>query len=187
MAAQPATEPSVYRLGVDAYNRIVASGALEGERVELLEGVLTEMSPLSPDHTMIVTMLMRHFARAPRWWTQSENPLEVDAHSQPQPDLTVAARKPTPGEHLRDPLIVIEVAVSSRRIDRGVKARLYARAGIPSYWLVDVPGRTIEAHTEPEGDGYRRRETYDRESVLPSPLVGVEDLDVAALFAAIER
>ncbi len=187
MAAQTATELPVYRLDVDAYNRIVASGALEDERVELLEGVLAEMSPPSPDHIVIVTMLMRHFARAPRWWTQVESPLEVDARSQPQPDLSVAARRPAPGEHLRDPLLVVEVAVSSQRIDRGVKAELYARAEIPSYWLVDVPARTIEVHTEPGADGYGHNETYGRESVLPSPLAGVEDLDVAALFAAIER
>lgn len=187
MAPQIETALPVHRLGVDAYNQIVASGVLEGERVELLEGVLVEMSPPSPDHTAVVTALMRHFARAPRWWMQVQGPLQLGARSEPQPDIAVAAHRPAPGEHLRAALLVIEVAVGSQRIDRGVKARLYARAGIPTYWLVDVPARTFEVRTEPGPDGYGRCEIYPEGSVLPSPLAGVEDLDIAALLAAVER
>jgi Uma2 family endonuclease len=189
MAAQPATPASalpIHRLDVDTYNRMVASGALEGQRVELLEGLIVEMSPKSPAHTIVVTKLMRHFAPAPRWWTQVQDPIEVRPDSEPEPDLIVAAHKPPPGQHLRTALLVVEVAVSSQRIDRGVKAALYARAGIPTYWLVDVRRGAIEVRAQPGRDGYDHCEIHGASATVPSPLEGVEDLDIAALLADVE-
>jgi Uma2 family endonuclease len=60
MATQADTPLPIHRLDVERYNRIVASGALEGQRVELLQGLIVEMSPKSPEHVMVVTRLMRH-------------------------------------------------------------------------------------------------------------------------------
>jgi Uma2 family endonuclease len=185
MAAQPTTALPVHRLDLDTYNRMVACGALEGQRVELLEGLIVEMSPLSPAHNAVVTMLMRHFAAAPQWWLQVQSSIEVPPNAEPEPDLVVAAHKPPPGQHLKSALLVVEVAVSSLMIDRNVKAELYARAGIPTYWLVDVPGRTVEVRTQPGPDGYADCELYREGSLIPSPLHGVEDLDIAALLADI--
>jgi Uma2 family endonuclease len=177
---------AIHRLDVDTYNRMVLTGALEGLRIELLDGLLVEMSPISPAHTMVVTMLMRHFAAAPRWWTQVQSPVEIRPRSEPEPDLLVAAHRPPPGQHLRKALLAIEVAVSSQRTDRGRKVALYAQAGIPTYWLVDVPGRAVEVRTHPNSDGYAHCETYSEGSVVPSPLDGVDDLDIAALLADVE-
>ncbi len=176
------TEP-IHRIDVDTYNRMVLSGALEGLHIELLDGLLVEMSPISPAHTVVVTLLMRHFATAPQWWTQVQSPVEVRPRSEPEPDLLVAAHRPPPGEHLRSALLAIEVAVSSHHADRGRKATLFSEAGIPSYWLVDVPGRAVEARTQPGPLGYEHCETYRGGSVVPSALEGVDDLDVSALFA----
>ena len=77
----------------------------------------------------------------------------------------------------------IQVAVSSHRLDRGRKAVLYAAADIPNYWLVDVPGRAVEVRTQPGRHGYAHCETYREGSVVPSPLEGIADLDIAALLA----
>ncbi|MGA9877089.1 MAG: Uma2 family endonuclease [Solirubrobacteraceae bacterium] len=179
-------ESRPHQLDVDTYNRMVLTGALDGLHIELLDGLLVEMSPISPAHTAVVTRLMRHFATAPRWWTQVQSPLEVRPQSEPEPDLLIAAQEPPPGEHLRGALLAIEVAVSSHRADRGRKVALYARAGIPTYWLVDVPGRAVEVRTHPGPDGYTRCAIYREGSLLPSSLSGVAGLDIAALFAGIE-
>ncbi len=176
----------VHRIDVDTYNRMVLTGALEGLHIELLDGLLVEMSPISPAHTAVVTLLMRHFTAAPQWWTQVQSPVEIRPCSEPEPDLLVAAYRPPPGQHLSDALIAIEVAVSSHRADRGRKAALYAQALIPSYWLVDVPGRAVEVRTWPGPRGYRSCEIYRDGDIVPSPLDGVDDLDVGSLFVDIE-
>lgn len=185
MATQSQTTPPLHRLDVETYNRIVASGALEGQRVELLDGLIVEMSPQSPAHSIVITRLMRHFATEPRWWTQVQAPLEVRPDSEPEPDLAVLDAEPSADEHPRTALLVIEVAVSSLLVDRNVKAARYAQAGIPTYWLVDVRARAVEVRTLPGDDGYGACETYREGALVPSPLQGVADLDVAALLAGL--
>lgn len=185
MAAQPETTLPVHRIDVETYNRIVASGALEGQRVELLDGLIVEMSPQKPSHAATIEALTRHFARA-KARLRVQLPLEVPPGCEPEPDLALLAEKPPPGCHPRSALLVVEVAVSSHMIDRNVKARQYARAGIPVYWLVDVPGRAVEVRTQPDPDGYSDCELYHEGSPVPSPLPGVDDLSVAALVADVE-
>lgn len=187
MAAEPSTTLPVHRLDVDTYNRIVESGALDERRVELLDGVLVEMSPQSPAHILVITTLMRHFAVEPRWWMQVQGPIEVRPDSEPEPDIAIYADRPPVGRHHQTALLVIEVAVSSQMIDRNVKAVKYAAAGIPTYWLVDVPARTIEVRTEPGPNGYGRCVIYSEQDKLPSPLAGVEDVDIAALLAGVQN
>jgi len=178
-------EPRLHQLDVDTYNRMVLTGALDGLHIELLDGLLVEMSPISPAHTAVVTRLMRHFAAAPRWWTQVQSPLELWPRSELEPDMLIAAHEPPPGEHLRGALLAIEVAVSSHRADRGRKVALYAHAGIPTYWLIDVPGRAVEVRTHPGPDGYAFCETHREGALVRSPLAGVDDLDVTALLAGV--
>jgi Uma2 family endonuclease len=175
-------EESIHRIDIETYNRMVLTGALEGLRIELLDGLLVEMSPISPAHTVVVTRLMRHFAAAPQWWTQVQSPVEIHPNSEPEPDLLVAASEPPPGEHLRGALLAVEVAVSSHRVDRGRKATLFSEAGIPNYWLVDVPGRAVEVRTQPGADGYAHCEIYREGARVLSPLAEVEDLDIATLL-----
>lgn len=183
MAAAPATTLPLHRLDVETYNRIVASGALEGQHVELLDGTIVDMSPKSPAHISVVSELMRYFAATPRWWMQVQDPIEVRPDSEPEPDLVLAEQRPPRGQLLRTAALVIEVAVSSQPIDRNVKARLYAHAGIPTYWLIDVPKRAVEVRTKPGEQGYESVKTYRHGETVPCPLDGVPDLDIAALLA----
>lgn len=184
MATALAPSLPLHRLDVDVYGQMVASGALEGEPVELLEGMLAEMSPQDPDHATIIERLTRHFARAEAR-LRVQLPLEVPPDSMPEPDLALVAEKPTPSRHPRTALLVVELAVSSHKVDRGVKAALYARAGVPTYWLIDLPGKRVEARADPAPDGYRGCDRYEAGASVPSPTAGVEPLDVAALFEGI--
>jgi len=186
MAAQPQTTLPLHRLDVETYNKIVASGALEGQHIELLDGVLVKMSPQSAAHSTVIRRLIRHFAAAPRWWTDVQLPLEVRPDSEPEPDLAVLESEPPRGEHPRTAELVIEVAVTSQLIDRNVKASKYAQAGIPTYWLVDVSARAVEVRTQPGPGGYARYELYREGSRVPCLLQGVDDLDLATLLAGVE-
>jgi hypothetical protein len=147
MATVAAPALTIHRLDVGTYDQMVASGALEGEPVELLEGLLVEvMSPQSPAHAAVIE------------------------------------EQPPPGEHPRTALLVVEVPLSSPQVDRGVKAGLYARAGVPTYWIVDVLGKSVEVRTDPGAEGYGRCEVYKAGDRVPSPAEGVPDLDVGALL-----
>src|SRR5271155_4050934 len=149
MVAAAASSLPIHRLDLETYNQMVASGALEGEPVELLEGLLVEvMSPQSPAHAAVIEELERHLANAEAR-LRTQMPMEVPPDSEPEPDLALLAEKPPPGRHPRTALLVVEVAVGSHEADRGVKAELYATAGVPTYWLVDVPGKAVEVRSDP--------------------------------------
>lgn len=181
MATEALSLP-IHRFNVETYGRMVATGVLDGEPFELLEGWLVDVSPQNPDHAAVVRRLTRHLARA-RSWLHVQLPLEIPPDSVPEPDLALIESEPSPDQHPRTALLVVEVAVSSHAIDRGVKARLYAHAGIPTYWLIDVPGRSVEVRTGPGPEGYRACEIYAVGALVPSPAEDVADLDVSALFA----
>jgi Uma2 family endonuclease len=185
MAASAAPLLPIHRLDAKTYGQMVVSGALDGEPVELLEGLLVEMSPQSPNHAAVVARLTRHLASA-QAWLRVQLPLEVSPDSVPEPDLALVAEEPSPERHPDTALLVVEVAVSSQPIDRGVKAALYARAGVPTYWLVDVPAKAVEVRCELSQDGYRRCELYGVGESVPAPVEGVAELDVASLLEDID-
>jgi Uma2 family endonuclease len=180
MATQAATPLPRHRLDVETYGRMVDAGALEGERVELLEGWLLDMSPQSPRHAEVVVDLTRHLASA-HARLRVQMPFEVLPDSVPEPDLALVEGR-SPDHHPRSALLVVEVAVTSHACDRGLKARLYARAGVPTYWLIDVPGEAVEVRTGPGPDGYRSCHIYRVGALVHSPAPGVADLDVGSLL-----
>jgi len=175
----------VHRLDVETYERIVASGALEGRKLELLEGVLVDVSRHSPEHATVIARLARHLGASPRWWLRVQLPIAIPPSSEPEPDLALFEQEPSPERHPRTALLAVEVSFSSQMIDRNVKARLYAQAKIPVYWLVDLRARALEVHTQPSSDGYGSCEIFREGDVVASPLTGVDNLDMTALFSGV--
>jgi Uma2 family endonuclease len=184
MAVQAAPSLPILPLETEIYNRIVASGALDGEPVELLGGLLVEVSPQDTVHAAVIRRLTRHLAGA-QAWLQVQLPLEIPPDSEPEPDLALIAEEPSPECHPRTALLVVEVSVTSHEVDRGVKAHLYARAGVPAYWLVDVPSRAVEVRSDPGPNGYRRCDIHGVSASVPAPVAGIQKLDVGSLFAGI--
>jgi Uma2 family endonuclease len=177
-------EDPIHRFDVGSYARMVATGLLEGLPIELLEGLLVEVNPQGEEHAEVIRRLTRHLATA-RAWLDVQLPLEAEWGSVPEPDLALTERRHPSKRHPRTALLVVEVAVTSHKKDRGEKAVLYAGAPIPTYWLVDVPGRTVEVRTDPGPKGYSHCEVYGLGATVPSPAEGVLDLDVASLFAGL--
>jgi Uma2 family endonuclease len=141
------------------YDRLVEDGLFVDERIELLEGVLVEMTPAGAPHADVVGRLTMLLAPAlvGRALVRVQSPLAIADESEPEPDVAVVAVADYQQEHPRHALLVVEVAEASLRKDLGVKAKLYARARVAEYWVVDLSTRTVRRHTAPTDEGYTPR------------------------------
>lgn len=175
-------------LTADEVIRMVKTGILGGdERVELLDGVLTRMSPVSPEHGSVVARLNRWLdpaGNAGRFEVQIEGALVVpDRTSLPEPDLMVVSADRDPKRHPTTALLVIEVALSSLLIDTRRKTALYAEARVPEYWVVDVPGRKLEVFADPRSGEYAAHATHTPPATVTPEGLDLPELDLGALLA----
>jgi Uma2 family endonuclease len=138
------------------YARLVGLGAFEGDALELLGGRLIVAEPQSAYHATGIRVV-DYALRAvlpPGWIVSIQSPVSLDDDSEPEPDLTVAPGEPGDYRHTHParPVLTVEVAESSLAFDRGDKGSLYARAGIPEYWIVNLVDRVLEVYREPARD-----------------------------------
>jgi len=176
----PATV-SVHRLSVDDVYRMVAAGVIdEDARVELVQGVLVDMVPIGPEHDGALEWLTKHFARidSAAWRVRVQSTLLV-AGGYLLPDLALVEPLPRT-QQPASALLVIEVAQTSQSRDRD-KARDYAAADVPEYWIVDLAAREVTVHRSPLAGIYEDVVVYaDGESVRPilvdAPPVAVSEL-----------
>src|SRR5438093_2757449 len=157
---------------VDAYQRLAELGVLrEDDRVELIAGQVVEMSPIGDRHASCVRRLSRLFNRTliDVAVIDAQNPVVLSRHDAPQPDLTLL-RPPADAypQHPRagDILLLIEVADTTVAYDRDIKMPLYARAGIPEAWLVDLPADRIDVYRDPVGGQYATVRPVSRGDLL---------------------
>jgi Uma2 family endonuclease len=137
------------------YERLVELGIFQpGERLELLAGQLVVREPQGSRHAGTFRRLLDALRRAlgDRLQIDSQLPIALDDDSEPEPDVSVVPRDPDAylRAHPSRPVLIVEIAESSYRIDREHKASLYARAGIADYWILDVVGGALEVHRDPE-------------------------------------
>jgi Uma2 family endonuclease len=158
-----ATAPALYRFTVDEYHRMGAAGVFaEDARVELIDGQIVEMSPVGDAHVEAVNRCNRRFTigLGDRAVVSPQNPVRLDRHNEPQPDLAVARPEVVGAPRLGEILLAVEVADTSLEYDRGTKVPLYARAGIPETWLLNVRDGVLEVYRAPGPAGYARTATY---------------------------
>ena len=176
------------RFTVTEYHQMAATGIVSDEdRVELLEGEIIEMAAIGPQHASCVGRLTQRLAilvegRAFVW---VQNPMWLDKHSQPQPDITLLQPREDfyVGGHPEpeDVLLLIEVSESSLAYDRDVKLPLYARAGIVEVWLVALNWQVVEVYRLPSENGYGEKRTLRRGDTvsplhLPEAVLRVEEI-----------
>jgi Uma2 family endonuclease len=144
---------------VDEVMRMLEVGILdEDEPVELLEGELVLMSPQDPKHANRAKQISRLLERlyGSGFDARCHSPLQIEGDSLPEPDVAVVRGDGLTFEDRhpegKDALLVVEITSSSHGRDRR-KAQLYARAGVPTYWLLDLPNRRLEVRTDPRPDG----------------------------------
>jgi Uma2 family endonuclease len=180
----PAVPPPglpLYRFSVEQYHQLIQAGVLrEGERLELLEGWLVPKMTINPPHPVAIKLLENELAsRLPAGWiTRTQAPITT-RDSEPEPDVSVVHgpvrryrdHHPRPDEIA----LVIEVADSTLTEDRTVKARLYAAARLPIYWIVNLVDGQVEVCTEPRGGrspAYRRRQDFGPSDSVPLLIAG---------------
>lgn len=172
------------RLTIADYYKMAEAGILEAEkRYELIYGVVYEVQPISPEHNYAVqsltSQLMACAGNSAVAFSQA--PVQFGDSNEPQPDVLVL--KP-PAEQYRhrhprpeDILLIIEVAHTTLHSDRTLKLELYAKAGIPEYWIVNLHKPQLEIHRNPDTDEARYREVHtlgEGEAAKPLALEGCE-------------
>jgi Uma2 family endonuclease len=158
-AIAPATdEPRLYRMTTDIYEKIVVSGVFgDTSPIFLWKGQLVLPMTKGPDHeNSLAAVLALLFRLLPDGWhIRPGSPVRIPDDSEPEPDLLVlrgAIRdylKKTPGP--ADVALAVEVADSSLQFDSGSKMSAYAEAGIPVYWVVNIPRQRIDVYIRPSG------------------------------------
>ena len=152
---------TTHRFTVEDYYRMAESGVLKPEaRVELVDGQILDMSPIGPFHGGVTKRLIRLFSNLAqgRWIVAAQDPVRLDAHSEPQPDVMLL--QPASDDYIKrhprpeEVFLLIEVADSTLAYDRGEKLPAYGRAGISEVWLINLPEQSIEVYREPHFAGY---------------------------------
>ncbi len=181
--AEEAPPPHLYRFSVQQYERMVGLGILTpDDRGELLEGWIVQKMTQYPPHAVTVDFIQDALRTLlPQGWRiRDQKPIRL-TDSVPEPDLTIVRgplqryleQHPQP----RDIALVIEVADTSLAEDRKRKGRLYARARLPIYWIVNLVGGHVEVYTRPKGGkspGYRDRRDYTANQAVPLVIEGTE-------------
>ena len=150
-----------HRFRVEDFHLMCEVGLLDdNKRYELLEGEIIEMLPPGPFHGSHVDRVTAKILRQlpDRYHVRCQGNLRLSDISEPLPDLGVFRRSPdeysTVLPTAKDVLLLIEVADSSLAHDRDRKARIYGRAGVPEYWIVDTRGRQVLVFRKPRRTGY---------------------------------
>ncbi|MEJ1936352.1 Uma2 family endonuclease [Nostoc sp. NIES-2111] len=145
------------------------------EKFELVEGEIVPMQAKSPVHELIKETLFLRMARAlpPDMWMGVERTIFLGERTFLDPDLSLfAAERKTEKVDGRTLILAIEVSHSTLGYDKGLKAQLYARYGVPEYWVIDVKRRTTIVHRSPRADGtWEQHETWSPSRVLSHPAV----------------
>ena len=184
--AQPMTSAvhlalsDLYRINVREYERIVAAGVLDGERVELIDGYVVRKMPNNPPHSWSTRKILDLVAGflPPGWLWRLEQPVRIPDFDEPEPDLAVVRgslddykhRTPVPA----DVALLIEVSETTLDRDQGEKLTAYAQGNIPVYWIVNLIDGHVEVYTGPGPAGYRSRQDFKPGQTVPVIIDGHE-------------
>ncbi len=163
------TETELYEFSVAAYERLAELGILtKKDHVELLEGVVVQMSPIGIGHNFALSVLLKALVLMLKddWCVRPQSTLQLDK-AEPEPDIAILHGVPEnysarhPNEH--DVGLLIEISDSSLTKDRDVKGVIYAQYGLPEYWIVNLIEEQIEIY---------KRDPSEQAKYLPPVLVG---------------
>ena len=170
----------LFRMTLERYEKMVASGAFtEHDRVHLINGFLVKKMTQGDPHCVaddLCRVALTHVL-PPGWFVRSNKPVRLPPNSKPEPDHVVArgairdyvSRSPGPA----DVALIVEVALSSLAEDR-MQADLFAAAGIPVYWIVNLVDAQIEVYSSPSSAGYSSRIDFLAGQSVPVVIDGVQ-------------
>ncbi len=170
------SEPTLHKITVAEFLALDEAGFFEERRVELIDGEIYEMSPLHMGHGRVSAELAVAVGLALRAFDGFEFTMpvstELDQHSLLEADMTIvrkgAGDRLLSREYVQ---IVVEISATSLRYDLGRKLQLYARSGVPEYWVADVVGRRIIRFHAPAGEAYSRRAEFAFGDAVPAATI----------------
>lgn len=179
-----------HRFSLDDYHCIIEAGILgKDDKVELIDGEIIEVAPIGSRHAAGVDRLNFVFSQRVLEWAmvRVQNPISLwDQRSEPEPDVVLVRHKddfyaeahPT----AEDVLLVVEVADTSLAYDIEVKLPIYAQAGIPEVWVMDLHGEALRTFSEPAGGEYSMAKTLLREESVSPVLLPEVRFDVSSIL-----
>jgi Uma2 family endonuclease len=180
------SELSLRKLTVGEYHKLGEAGILHpNDRVELIGGLLVQMAPIGPEHQFILEKLNDIFSeqKRGRYKVGPGRPIPIADFDEPQPDLVLfKADAGVRRQHIspREIYLVIEVSDTTLKFDSEEKRRAYESAGIPEYWIVDIPAKTVRAFRLNRGARYE--ETRYQEGSITVQAIPDVIVDLAELF-----
>jgi Uma2 family endonuclease len=142
------------RWTVKEYFKISETGVFDDRRVELINGEIVEMPSQAHPHRTSLSKTSRAFISAfdqQHHWVVIQGTLLLPPHGAPDPDLHIFdVPTGTPDQDLPLPFLLIEISDSTYLKDSGPKLRMYAKAGIPDYWILNLPKDRLEVYRQPE-------------------------------------
>ena len=159
-------------ISADDYQQMGAAGIFENKpKVELIDGEIYTLSPITSNHNSHVDKASRFFNRHlfDKALIRTQGSIRLDDYSEPKPDISILRFE----DHFyskeqataKDTFLVIEVAVITLKRDRTIKKKKYATAGIPEYWIIIPEKQIIEAYRNPEDGDYAEKTTYKAKSI----------------------
>ncbi len=148
--------PRVHQWTREEYYRLDELGLFEQRGVELIEGVILDVSPMRPERAAAIGLvkdtLRTVFGQG--WVLRTQLPLSLADKSEPQPDVAIVqgTTKDYRKAHPTTAVLVVEVSDTTLEYDRTVKASLYARADVPDYWILNLRQRQLEVRRAPQPD-----------------------------------
>lgn len=169
-----------HHFSVDEYYRMAETGILpEGQAVELLEGEIYTMSPVNSPHASCVKKITRLLYAALEqnaYLVSVQDPIRLDAHTEPEPDLAVLRYRADFYQHAhpspQDVFLIVEVSDSSLHKDLTIKLPLYAKAGIPEVWIVNLSDNTLAVYHQPANNAYGQHTVYHPADAVQSGCLG---------------
>ncbi|TVR04319.1 MAG: Uma2 family endonuclease [Phormidium sp. GEM2.Bin31] len=158
---------------VEDYHHIIKTGVLDDRPVELLAGEIVTMSPEAEPHAFFSRTAGQYLTRllGDRALVSPAKPITLPNQSEPEPDLAIV--QPLGRDYLshhpypENIFWVIEYANTSLEKDSTIKYHIYAEAGIPEYWLVNLRTRELVVYRNPRGRDYGSKETLQKGTISP--------------------
>jgi Uma2 family endonuclease len=176
------------RFTIDEYHRLIELGFLqEGDRIELIRGELIQMVAKGTPHTVCGSILCRQLDRllGDRAVIRGQDPITLPNQSEPEPDVVIArgvdedylAHHPYP----EDVFLAIEISDTTLDYDQTTKLEIYAEAGIPHYWIVNLNARQLERYTQPYQNAQGKFNYLSKQISLPHQSVTIPGFDDVVL------
>jgi Uma2 family endonuclease len=170
----------IRRFTVAEYHRLVEAGILrDDDPVELIQGFLVTKMVRNPRHDLGVSLTEEALSRVlPEPWFCRVQSAVTTADSEPEPDVAIVRgprrRYATSHPSASDVALIVEVADASLQRDRSDKASLYAAAGIPSYWILNLVDGVLEVHETPDSGtrAYGKRRVLGGDATVDVVLPG---------------